>query len=54
MRWRVKFKDNTILVGERRLIRDDLVSVGFWLVVAEIVGPLFIPWAAILYIEEIP
>jgi len=58
MKWNVKLKDGTFMVGERKLLRDNLVEVGFWLTDVKdergkTLGPIFIPWNSVLYIEEI-
>jgi len=59
MKWNVKLKDGTFMVGERKLLRDNLVEIGFWLTDVKdergkLLGPIFIPWNSVLYIEEIP
>lgn len=68
MKWKVVLKSNEIFIGERKLIRDQLETIGFWLIdikqiieqtviypdgVLNIPAPMFIPWSSVCYIQEV-
>ncbi len=61
MKWKVLLKNGRFVTGERELIRDGFELVGFWLLNISDSNCdideshiLFIPWGAVLHIEEIP